>query len=415
MSDTTKPADTPLQAPPPTSQPLTPPPPMASAQPFAPPPQPMTIAYPPPPKAQGGFRRGFGLGAGAGVGLGTALGIASIISSLIFGLMMMGALAAAGTNTAVRQPLQTIWGSPTAPNTIRAVRIAGPILAGAEDGVALTAATYGYEVADVIDGLDAADAAGLLLIINTPGGTVNGSRAIADAVARYQERTGKKVAVHVQGMSASGGMYAMAGADEIMADHGSLIGSIGVIYGPFSRYRDVVAITGNAFESGVVTEGGITQEYLTQGRDKDFGNPFRDMTAEEREVMTTSMANLYNDFVAAVSTGRGIPEQTIRDDLGAHIFDPKTAIAKGLIDAELGIDEAYRRTAELAGVDPAQTRIVTATTPGLLEQLLGVERRVLGQAPALDATADPARVTASLCSATPTIRLYHGSLASFCG
>ena len=381
------------------------------------PPPPMTVPIPvPPPRPEGGFKRGFGLGAGAGLGLGTALGIAGIISSLVLGLMMIGAAAAVqGVNTAERQPMETIWGSPSAANTLRAISISGPIMADGGDGVALAAATYGYEVAAMIDALEDADAAGLLLLINTPGGSVNGSRAIADAVSRYQERTGNKVVAHVQGMSASGGMYAMAGVDEIIADHGSLIGSIGVIYGPFSRYRDVTAITGTAFEPGVVTAGGITQEYLTQGRDKDTGNPYRDMTEEERAVLTGGMANVYDDFVQWVSQSRGIPVATIKDELGAHIFDPKTAIANGLIDAEMGIEEAYRRAAEVAGVDPDQTKVVAPAVPGLLEQLLGVEARVYGQAPALEASISPARVTASLCSTTPTVLLFHGSLASICG
>lgn len=368
------------------------------------------------PRPEGGFKRGFGLGAGAGLGLGTALGIAGLISSLIMGLMMVGALAAVGgVNTAQSQPMETIWGSPSAPNQLRAITISGPIMADGGDGIALTAATYGYEVAAMIDAIEDSDAAGLLLVINTPGGSVNGSRAIADAIARYQQRTGNKVVAHVQGMSASGGMYAMAGADEIIADHGSLVGSIGVIYGPFSRYRDVTALTGTAFEQGVVTAGGITQEYLTQGRDKDTGNPFRDMTDEERAVLTEGMANVYDDFVTWVATSRGIPAATIKDELGAHIFDPKTAVANGLIDAEMGINEAYRRAAEVAGVDPDQTRIVAPAVPGLLEQLLGVEGRVYGRAPALQDADGLTRVTASLCSKTPTVLLFHGSLASVCG
>ena len=392
-----------------TSQPTHPSPPG-----YPPPAAPMVLAAPPAPR-EGGFRRGFGLGAGAGVGLATVLGIMSLVSSLIVALVMAGALAAvAGSGAAARPALVTIWGSATAPNTLRAIKIYGPIMTSASDGVALTASTYGYEVAQLIDSIKSEDAAGLLLLVNTPGGTVTGAKAIADAVSRYQQRTGKKVVAHVQGMSASGGMYAMAGADEIIADHGSLVGSIGVIFGPFSRYRDVVAITGTAFEQGVVTQGGITQEYLTQGTDKDFGNPFRDMRPSERKVMEEGLANVYSDFVDWVATSRKLSATTIRDDLGAHIFDVKTAIAKGLVDKQLGVDEAYRRAAEVAGVDPNQTRVVTAAAPSYLQQLLGAQARVYGQGPALAETGGDA-VTASICSKTPTVLLFHGSPASVCG
>lgn len=393
-----------------TSQPTHPSPPG-----YPPPAAPVVLAAPPAPR-EGGFRRGFGLGAGAGVGLATVLGIVSLVSSLIVALVMAGALAtvAGSAATAARPALETIWGSATAPNTLRAIKIYGPIMTSASDGVALTASTYGYEVARLIDGIKSEDAAGLLLLVNTPGGTVTGAKAIADAVSRYQQRTGKKVVAHVQGMAASGGMYAMAGADEIIADHGSLVGSIGVIFGPFSRYRDVVAITGTAFEQGVVTQGGITQEYLTQGTDKDFGNPFRDMRPSERKVIEDGLANVYNDFVTWVATSRKLSATSIKDDLGAHIFDVKTAMAKGLVDRQLGVDEAYRRAAEVAGVDPNQTRVVTAAAPSYLQQLLGAQARVYGQGPALSETGGDA-VTASICSKTPAVLLFHGSPASVCG
>ncbi len=252
-----------------------------------------------------------------------------------------------------------------------AIPIQGVIQADGGDGFALTESTYGYEIARTIDAVTADDAAGLVLLMDTPGGTINGSRAIADAVERYKKRTGKKVVAFVQGMSASGGMYAMAGADRIIADHGTLVGSIGVIFGPFTRYKDVVGTSGSILESGVSTKGGITQEYLTQGKGKDFGNPFRDMTAQERKVITDGMANEYAEFVAWVSKGRGIPADRIVNDLGAYIYDPKTAIAKKLIDAQLGPDEAFRDTVQLMGLDAATARVAKRSAPTALEQLLG--------------------------------------------
>ena len=116
------------------------------------------------------------------------------------------------------------------------------------------------------------------------------------------------------------------------------MGSIGVIFGPFERYKDVKATTGSLFTEGYVTTGGIEYSYLTKGRDKDFGNPFRDMRAEERETLLAGMQNVYDDFVSEVAKGRDLEPSVIVDKLGAHIFDPKTAIANGLIDSQMGID-----------------------------------------------------------------------------
>lgn len=368
-----------------------------------------------PPKQPGSFKRGFGLGAGAGLGAGGVLLILGVIGSLLSALIFGAAAAAAGQAAGPRvAALQTVWGSDTADraNTVLAIPISGAIMADGGDGLALTASTYGYEVARTIDALTADDAAGLVLLMNTPGGTINGSRAIADAVERYQARTGKKVVAYVQGMSASGGMYAMAGADKIIADHGSLIGSIGVIFGPFERYKDVVATSGSLLESGVTTTGGITQEYLTQGTGKDFGNPFRDMTEQERKVFSQGIANEYQAFVEWVAKHRNIPAATITDQLGAFIFDPKTALTNKLIDAQLGPDEAFTDAVTLMGLDPATARIAQRAAPTALEQLLGASSRIYGYGAAAPSGTKASSV---ICAGAPQPLLWHGPVTSHCG
>jgi protease-4 len=211
-------------------------------------------------------------------------------------------------------------------------------------------------------------------------------------------------------MAASGGLYAMAGADQIVADHGSLVGSIGVIMGPFQRFRDVTGIPGSLIEQGVTTEGGITEEYLTRGRGKDFGNPYRDMTEEERAVIGAGLDREYAAFVSWVSEARGIPAQTIVDQLGAFVFDGQTAFERGLVDDVMGRDEAYRHAAEMNGVDPDDTRVERVAGPGLLDLLLSAESPVTGpRATALE----PGRST--VCAGTPLVLAFHGDLAAACG
>ncbi len=378
------------------------------------PPAAQPVYLPPQPPRERPFRRGLGLGAGAGLGVGGVLLVLGVIGSLLTALIYGAALAAAGASGPRVSGLETVWGSDTATpaQTVLAIPIEGAIQADGGDGFALTASTYGYEIARTLDGLSTDAAAGVVLLMNTPGGTINGSRAIADAVERYQKRTGKKVVAFVQGMSASGGMYAMAGADRIIADHGTLVGSIGVIFGPFVRYKDVVGTSGSIVESGVSTRGGITQEYLTQGKGKDFGNPFRDMTAQERKVMTDGMANEYQAFVDWVSRHRGIPAKTIVDDLGAYIYDPKTAISKKLIDAQLGPDEAFRDTVQLMGLDVMNARIAKRAGASPLEQLLGASSRIYGYQ---DAAPAGAKASSIICTGAPQPLVWHGPVAAFCG
>ncbi|TNM62409.1 S49 family peptidase [Streptomyces sp. NP160] len=408
---------------PPPHDPYGPPPPHGVPQ--SPPPQryEATPAWAPgsapalPPVQQqrqrGGFRRGFGLGLGASLGAGVVLGGVSLLVGgvLVAGLVAgVAGVAGSGGETAAGAPTETVWGDPAASGRLLAVPVTGTILGGTGDGATFGAATYGYEVAQAIDALGPGDADGLVLEMNTPGGTIHGSRAIADAVERYQQRTGHRVTAFVQGLSASGGMYAMAGADEVVVDHGSLVGSIGVISGPFERYRDVTGIPGSLLAPGVTTEGGITQEYLSQGRGKDFGNPYRDMTAEERDVWTRGLAREYDAFVAWVSQGRGIPEATVRDQLGAYLYDAQTAVDVGLADAVLGYDETYRRVAEGAGLDPADTRVDRITGPGALESLLGLAAPDHGRE--ARSALEPGR--SAVCAGGPVVLAYHGDLAAAC-
>ena len=174
----------------------------------------------------------------------------------------------------------------------------------------------------------------------------------------------------------------------------------------------VVATSGSILEPGVSTTGGITQEYLTQGKGKDFGNPFRDMTAQERKVMTDGMANEYSEFVAWVARNRDIPAQRIIDDLGAYIYDPKTAIAKKLIDAQLGPDEAFRDTMQLMGLDAAAARVAKRKAASALEQLLGASSRIYGYQAAAPAGTKAYSV---LCTGAPQPLLWHGPVTAFCG
>jgi protease IV len=403
-----------MSTPPPASDAPSPPP--ASD---APPPLPASDAPPPdwrpapapPPRERGSFRRGFALGFGASLGAGVVLAVVALGLAVVMVLALVGLTSAAGDSVPSGPTTETVWGGAAAPTRLIAVPVTGVILGGESDGVTFGGATYGYDVAETIDGLEAEDADGLILELNTPGGTIYGSRAIADAVERYQKRTGNQVMAYVQGMSASGGMYAMAGADQIVADHGSLVGSIGVVMGPFQRFRDVTGIPGSLLEPGVTTEGGVTEEYLSRGRGKDVGNPYRDMTPEERAVLGAGLDREYGEFVAWVSQARGIPAQTIVDELGAFVFDGYTAVDRGLVDRVLGRDEAYRYAAEMNGADPDDTRVDRMVGPGFLESFLAAESPV-GGAGAGAVAGEPGR--SIVCTGTPLVLAYHGELSAAC-
>ncbi len=278
--------------------------------------------------------------------------------------------------------------------------------------------SYGYTIKEQLAELAEDESVdGVILEVDSPGGTIFGSQAIADGVSAYQEETGKPVVAFVGGISASGGVYAMAGADEIYADHGTLVGSIGVIFGPFTFYDGVVATDGGLLGGGVTTENGITVEFMTAGRSKDFGNPYRAMTDEEQTVLQEGLDDAYAEFVSRVSEGRDIPEADIEKDLGALIFGEQQALANGLIDGVADRDETYQLAAEKAGLTEGQTfRVerIEAAPPGLLG-LFGaeVDERTGGSTEATQGQATVPNTTA-LCLGSGAVLAYHGDPTALC-
>jgi protease-4 len=299
-------------------------------------------------------------------------------------------------------------------NKLLAIPITGVILGEkTSDGglFSLTDTTYGYEIKAKIEAAaDRDDIKGIVLEMDTPGGTIFGARAIADAVAAYRSRTGRPVVAYVRSLAASGGMYAMAGADSIVADHGTLVGSIGVIFGPITNYQGVVATDAGVLGPGVETTGGITEEYITAGRSKDLGNPYRKLTDEERRVLQTGVDNSYAEFVDHVAAGRRLSADTIKTDLGALIFDEQTAMAKGLVDQIGNRDDAYEAAADRATLAPGNWQVVRLDLGG--GGLLGLGAKALGQA--TTATTAAPTTPPGACASGPQMLAYYGDPGIFC-
>lgn len=232
--------------------------------------------------------------------------------------------------------------------------------------------TYGYDVAKQLERASLDDSiAGIILEINSPGGTIGGARAIADGVEDYKEYTGKPVVAHIIDTGASGGYWAAISADRVIANYGSTVGSIGVIMGPFVQYNDVVA-EGGLF-GGVETENGIDYRYFSAGRYKDTGNPYRDMTPEEERHWQTSLDNEYEQFVSYVSTRRNISPDTIRNQITALPYETTRALQLNMIDAIGDKDYAMDYLADLADVDQGDYNVIVEQPfLGFFDSLFGV-------------------------------------------
>jgi len=212
-------------------------------------------------------------------------------------------------------------------------------------------ATYGYSIQKALEkASDDNQVKGIFLHIQSPGGTIFGSMAIHEGIKSFQMATGKPVLVYIEGLSASGAVMAMAGADAIYADYGSYVGSIGVLGAALTYFDEPTALEGGILGGGIVTRGGIERTVISAGRGKDLGNPFRRATDEELNNLQKGADIEYDNFVRHVAKNRNISEAVIRERMGAQIFDNRTAQDFGLIDGTLNQNEALAKLADMAGI-----------------------------------------------------------------
>jgi len=189
----------------------------------------------------------------------------------------------------------------------------------------------------------------LLLRIDSPGGTVGDSQEIHAAILRLRE-SGCRVVASFGNLSASGGVYVGVAAERIVANPGTITGSIGVIL----RGNDA---------SKLLKRIGLRFETVKSGLYKDILSPDRALSAEERQLLQELIDISYGQFVKAVAQGRNLDESVVRSFADGRVFSGEQALAHGLVD-QLGDEEAARRlAAELAGLDPEKARPITFGKP----------------------------------------------------
>jgi len=245
-----------------------------------------------------------------------------------------------------------LTGDKESKNNILVLYVDQPILTAAQnyDDDLLTALLigqyiFGYHVKDQLTAVAKDDnVKGVILLINSPGGTIGGARAISAGVDYYRNQTKKPIYAYVQDIGASGAYWASVSTDRIFAEQGSLVGSIGVIMGPFEYYDKLVQL------NGVGTENGISITYITAGESKDFGNPTRKITDREMKILQDGINSEYDVFVEYVSSRRNIKEDVIRNELGALVYGAKEAKKYGMIDDIGGFDETISAITKKAGI-----------------------------------------------------------------
>ncbi len=346
-----------------------------------------------------------------GLGVLVALGIlAGVIAAIV--AAAGGAANSSASNddfAGIGSPDKFVEGDRSSANRLLLIRVSGVILGDPQEAPTSIFfsedVAFGYEIKRKLQKAARDDSIkGVVMEFQTPGGTVYGAAAIADGIKEYQQSTGKPVLAYVEGLSASGGMWGMAPATKILADRGSLIGSIGVILGTFPTYNGVIATEGGILGGGVTTKDGITYTTLSAGRGKDVGSPYRPMTDEEKRTLQKGLDNLYTQFVDHVATNRKIEPSFIRNTLGAMIFDNDQAKEFGLIDGTANRQEAYTELASLAKLRPGDWQVVRFSG----------DRGFLAGIFSKSETKPPAAAALRICFPANAMLTYYGDPAALC-
>lgn len=220
----------------------------------------------------------------------------------------------------------------------------------------------GIDSDDLIDQIkelrDDDDVKGLVLRVNSPGGSAYGSEQIWKALDDFK-RSGKPLAVSMGDLAASGGYYISCGADRIFAEPVTITGSIGIF--------GMVPNLGGLFTDKL----GVRFSVVKTNKNSDFGNFTKPLTPVQRAMMQTYVNRGYELFTKRCADGRDMRQDSIKAIAEGRVWDGRTALSIGLVDEFGGIDAAVCYVAAKASLKSGQyaTRSYPADTDRI-ERLL---------------------------------------------
>ena len=214
------------------------------------------------------------------------------------------------------------------------LKVEGEIHSGKSTYQSTGADTVLYKLREIEDNNDIK---GVLIEINSPGGTVGASQEIFEQLMYLKEKKNKKIVVSMKDLAASGGYYIASAADYIYTEAGTITGSIGVI-----------TVSPNI--SGLLKKYSVEMRVYKAGKYKDILSMFKDSTEEEVAIIEGLLSDTYNRFVADVARGRKKKVSTIEKLAEGRIYSGEAAVKNKLADEIGGRREALSKLSELCGV-----------------------------------------------------------------
>lgn len=174
----------------------------------------------------------------------------------------------------------------------------------------------------------------VVLRVDSPGGGVAASQEIYDAVIELKKK--KKVVVSMGSIAASGGLLIACAADKIVANPGTITGSISAIM-QFANFEELLK------------KIGVKSQVVKSGEYKDIGSPLRDMTEKEREIVQELVDDIYNQFIDVIIKERKLPREKVVEIADGRVFSGRKAKELGLVDQLGDMASAAKLAAELTG------------------------------------------------------------------
>jgi len=196
----------------------------------------------------------------------------------------------------------------------------------------------------------------IVLRVDSPGGGVAPSQEIFEEVKRVVKE--KPIIVSMGSLAASGGYYISVPASRIVANPGTLTGSIGVI-------MEIPNV------EGLMDKVGIKTEVIKSGANKDIASAFRQMTPEERAILQGVIDDTYMQFVDDVAKSRGMEVEDVRKLADGRVYTGKQALGLGLVDQLGGLQDAIKLAGKMAGIKGEPSVVTTKEKKGLFELLDG--------------------------------------------
>lgn len=197
----------------------------------------------------------------------------------------------------------------------------------------------------------------IILHINTPGGGVAASQEIYEEVKRTRD-SGKLVVVSMSSICASGGYYISCGANLLIANPGTLTGSIGVI-AQFMNLQEL----GDKL--------GIKYTTIKSGELKDAGNPFREFNEKDKAYFQDVIDNSFTQFFDVVARERKLDSEKLKELANGRVFTGLQAKQNGLVDSLGTFEDAVRITSRMAGIEGEPRLVREKKKFSIFEEVIG--------------------------------------------